>query len=100
MGNNNITMNKCKKRIMKKETTVTINFKEPEGWTRKIEKPKYVFLHNISGITKLFRYSNGIMIGMCFEYAYRVESDVWYLPLAIGILLSISMVMDILSSYR
>ena len=43
-------MTKCKKRIMKKETTVTINFKEPEGWTRKIEKPKYVFLHNISGI--------------------------------------------------
>jgi hypothetical protein len=40
-------MFECKKRIMKKETTVVIDFKEPKGFIKKVKKPKYVFLHSI-----------------------------------------------------
>ena len=44
------------------------------------------------------RYTTGMIIGMCFEYVYRVESDIWYIPLTIAIVLTISMVVDIISS--
>ncbi len=46
-------------------------------------------------MSKLRRYIIGGIIGMCFEYVYRVESDVWYLPLGIAILLCIIMLIDV-----
>jgi hypothetical protein len=46
---------------------------------------------------KTTKYLTGATIGMCFEYVYRVESQVWYLPLGIGILLSIVAITDIIN---
>jgi len=36
---------------MEETTTVTINFKEPKGFIKKVKKPKYVFLHSIMWIS-------------------------------------------------
>ena len=47
-------------------------------------------------MNKMRRYVVGGMIGMCFEYVYRVESSVWYLPFSIGIILCIVMIIDII----
>lgn len=44
---------------------------------------------------KLKQYVIGGIIGMCFEYAYRADSDVWYLPLILGILMSVVVVIDV-----
>ncbi len=41
------------------------------------------------------RYSTGIIIGMCFVYVYRVDSEVWYLPLSIGVIMTISIIFDL-----
>ena len=57
------------------------------------------FLYRVSG-TMLRRYTTGVMIGICFEYAYRVETDYWHYPLGIGIVLSISALIDVFYSYR
>ena len=46
------------------------------------------------------KYLTGVIIGMCFEYVYRVESEFWYLPLSIGILMSIAMIVDVITDYR
>jgi hypothetical protein len=54
----------------------------------------------VRGMSKLRRYLIGAMIGMCFEYVYRVDSEVWYLPLSIGLLMSIAMIVDVLTDYR
>ena len=40
---------------MEETTTVTINFKEPKGFIKKENKPKYGFLHSISGFIKLIK---------------------------------------------
>ena len=65
-----------------------------------LEKKPKLFLHLVSGMSKLRRYLTGGMIGMCFEYVYRVDSEVWYLPLSIGILMSIAMIVDVITDYR
>tara|TARA_R110000823_G_scaffold255501_1_gene377551 strand:+ start:1971 stop:2378 length:408 start_codon:yes stop_codon:yes gene_type:complete len=65
-----------------------------------LEKKPKLFLHLVSGMSKFRRYLTGGMIGMCFEYVYRVDSEVWYLPLGIGVLMSISMIVDVLTDYR
>ena len=57
-----------------------------------LEKKSYSFPY----FNKIRRYLTGILIGMCFEYVYRVDSHVWYLPFSIGILLSVSAIIDIL----
>tara|TARA_R110002050_G_scaffold131289_4_gene253082 strand:+ start:1566 stop:1790 length:225 start_codon:yes stop_codon:yes gene_type:complete len=54
----------------------------------------------VSCMSKFRRYLTGAMIGMCFECVYRVESEVWYLPLSIGILMSIAMIVDVITDYR
>jgi hypothetical protein len=54
----------------------------------------------VSGMSKLRRYLTGGVVGMCFEYVYRVESEIWYLPLSIGILMSIAMIVDVITDYR
>ncbi|KKN88684.1 hypothetical protein LCGC14_0245750 [marine sediment metagenome] len=51
-------------------------------------------------MNKLRRYIIGSMIGMCFEYTYRVDSNVWYIPLIIGILLSTVVVLDVIKTPR
>ena len=65
-----------------------------------LEKKPKLFLHLVSGMSKVRRYLTGGMIGMCFEYVYRVDSEVWYLPLSIGILMSIAMIIDVVTDYR
>jgi len=65
-----------------------------------LEKKPKLFLHLVSGMPKLRRYLTCGMIGMCFEYVYRVDSEVWYLPLSIGILMSIAMIVDVITDYR
>ena len=65
-----------------------------------LEKKPKLFLHLVSGMSKFRRYLIGGMIGMCFEYVYRVDSEVWYLPLSIGVLMSIAMIVDVLTDYR
>lgn len=37
-------------------------------------------------MSNIGRFLMGLVAGICFEYVYRVESAVWYLPLAIGVL--------------
>lgn len=64
------------------------------------KKKSNSFLYLVSGMSKLRRYLIGGIIGMCFEYVYRVESEVWYLPLGIGVLMSIGMIFDVLTDYR
>lgn len=39
-----------------------------------------------TGLEKLMMYLFAACAGMCFEYVYRVPSDVWYIPLIIGVL--------------
>ena len=51
-------------------------------------------------MNKLKRYVIGGMVGMCFEYAYRADSDVWYLPLILGILMSVVVVIDVLRTAK
>lgn len=63
-------------------------------------EPVKLNLHLVSGMSKLRRYLTGGMIGMCFEYVYRIDSEVWYLPLSIGILMSIAMIVDVITDYR
>ncbi len=46
-------------------------------------------------MTKLKRYVIGGMVGMCFEYAYQANSNVWYIPLILGILMSVVVVIDV-----
>tara|TARA_Y100000593_G_C4167236_1_gene265041 strand:+ start:57 stop:206 length:150 start_codon:yes stop_codon:yes gene_type:complete len=41
------------------------------------------------------KYLTGGIIGMCFVYVYRVDSEVWYLPLSIGVIMTISMIFDL-----
>ncbi len=65
-----------------------------------LEKKPKLFLHLVSGMSKVRRYLTGGVIGMCFEYVYRVDSEVWYLPLSIGILMSIAMIIDVVTDYR
>ena len=43
---------------------------------------------------KLRRYFYGGIIGMCLEYVYRVESDVWYIPLSIAIIFIVLAIVD------
>lgn len=70
-------------------------------WTYDGTKKKKVWsIGVVSGMSKLRRYLTGGMIGMCFEYVYRVDSEVWYLPLSIGILMSIAMIIDVITDYR
>ena len=57
-------------------------------------------IQNVSGLFQLIKYLQAIMAGVCFEYVYRVESDVWYLPLVIGILTTINLVIDSFSNDR
>ena len=64
------------------------------------DKKKNSFLYRVSGMSNLRRYLTGGMTGMCFEYVYRVDSEVWYLPLSIGILMSIAMIVDVITDYR
>ncbi len=64
------------------------------------KKKRNSFLYLVSGMSKFRRYLTGGMIGMCFEYVYRVDSEVWYLPLSIGILMSIVMIIDVITDYR
>lgn len=52
------------------------------------------FISDVSGLFKLMKYLQAMMAGMCFEYVYRVESDVWYLPLVIGVLTTVMLVID------
>jgi hypothetical protein len=59
-----------------------------------------VMMQNVSGLFKLMKYLQAMMAGMCFEYVYRVESDVWYLPLGIGILTTVMLVIDAFSNDR
>ncbi len=49
---------------------------------------------------KLKQYVIGAMIGMCFEYAYRADSDVWHLPLIIGIFLSLIAAIDVITTSK
>lgn len=70
-------------------------------WTYNGTKKKKAWsIGIVSGMSKLRRYITGGMIGMCFEYVYRVDSEVWYLPLSIGILMSIAMIVDVMTDYR
>jgi hypothetical protein len=70
-------------------------------WTYNGTKKKKAWsIGIVSGMSKLRRYITGGMIGMCFEYVYRVDSEVWYLPLSIGILMSIAMTVDVMTDYR
>lgn len=70
-------------------------------WTHDGTKKKKAWsIGLVSGMSKLRRYLTGGMIGMCFEYVYRVDSEVWYLPLSIGILMSIAMIIDVITDYR
>lgn len=55
-------------------------------------------IQNVSGLLKARRYLNGMMIGMCFEYVYRVDSEYWYFPLTIGTMLCVSMIVDCFSN--
>jgi hypothetical protein len=57
-------------------------------------------IQNVSGLLKARRYLTGIMIGMCFEYVYRVDSEYWYFPLAIGTMQTVSMIIDCMSNDR
>jgi hypothetical protein len=59
-----------------------------------------VMMQNVSGLFKLMKYLQAMMAGMCFEYVYRVESDVWYLPLGIGILTTVMLVIDALVRFK
>ena len=43
---------------------------------------------------KAAKYLNGFVAGVCLEYAYRVESPVWYIPFTISILLITLMIAD------
>ena len=66
-----------------------------------IQKIRTAFaIQNVSGLFQLMKYLQAIMAGVCFEYVYRVESDVWYLPLGIGILVTITLVIDSFSNDR
>lgn len=76
----------------------TIEVKQPKK--EQVKKNRNSFLYLVSGMSKLRRYLTGGMIGMCFEYVYRVDSEVWYLPLSIGILMSIAMIVDVITDYR
>ena len=51
-------------------------------------------------MSNLRRYLTGVIIGMCFEYVYRVDSEVWYLPLSVGILMSITVIVDVMTDCR
>ena len=64
------------------------------------KKKKVCSIGVVRGISKLRRYLTGAIIGMCFEYVYRVDSEVWYLPLSIGILMSIAMIVDVITDYH
>ena len=57
-------------------------------------------IQGVSGMFKLMRYLQAMIAGTCFEYAYRVESDVWHLPLGIGILTTVLLVIDAFSNDR
>ena len=60
-----------------------------------IQKTRTAFaIQNVSGLFQLMKYLQAMMAGMCFEYVYRIESDVWYLPLGVGILITISLAID------
>lgn len=66
-----------------------------------IQKIRTAFaIQNVSGLLKARRYLTGIMIGMCFEYVYRVDSEYWYFPLAIGTMQTVSMIIDCMSNDR
>jgi hypothetical protein len=66
-----------------------------------IQKIRTAFaIQNVSGLFKLMKYLQAMMAGMCFEYVYRVESDVWYLPLGIGILTTVTLFIDVFSNDR
>lgn len=41
------------------------------------------------------KYLTGVVIGICGEYLYRVDSDVWYYPAMIIALLLIVAIIDI-----
>jgi len=47
-------------------------------------------------IEKFRCYTYGAVIGMLFEYAYRVDSHVWYIPLGIAILMIVSVAIDLI----
>jgi hypothetical protein len=49
-------------------------------------------------MNKYSRYSVGFTVGMCLEYIYRVNSEVWYIPCGIAFLGSILMVIDMTHS--
>ena len=49
---------------------------------------------NWRGVFQFNKYLNAMCAGMCFEYAYRVDSDVWYLPLLCGVCITIIMAID------
>ena len=76
----------------------TVKVKQPKK--EQVNKKRNSFLYLVSGISEFRRYLTGGMIGMCFEYVYRVDSEVWYLPLSIGILMSIAMIVDVITDYR
>ena len=71
-----------------------------EPHTEPNTKKQDSFISDVSGLFKLIKYLQAMMAGMCFEYVYRVESDVWYLPLGIGILVTITLVVDAFSNER
>lgn len=55
-----------------------------------IQKVRAAFaIQNVSGLLKADKYLRGMTVGMLFEYVYRVDSDVWYLPLGIGVLMCV-----------
>ena len=90
-----ILPNECKddKDIVENYTDTMVTIAE-EYHTEKLR------ISVVSGMSKLRRYLTGGMIGMCFEYLYRVESEIWYLPLSIGVLMSIAMIVDVITDYR
>lgn len=45
-------------------------------------------------MNNITRYINGMMIGMCGEYIYRVEASIWPILIVIG--LSFSLVLDLI----
>lgn len=39
-----------------------------------------------NAISGMARFILGAIAGMCLEYAFRVESEVWYIPFCVGMI--------------
>lgn len=66
-----------------------------------IQKIRTAFaIQNVSGLFQFIKYLQAMTAGMCFEYVYRVQSDVWYLPMTIGILITVTLVIDAFGNDR